>query len=125
MTHLWESGHDYYCNEGNFYSNDCGAHYKRLSEFLEAEGEADLDYNLVFRWDWVEGEDCGAQGFNGDVNYRNGLLKVFFMGQRKGLFRFATVEVCRADEGAVKEYLEPRFKHMMELWSPLSGLVSL
>lgn len=119
MNHLWEAKHSYYCNEGNYYTNDreLGPHYKRWADFLDEWGDADLDYNLVFRWDWQEDEDAP---FNGDVNYRNGILKVFIMGQRKGLYNWTTTEVCRADEPAVREWLQPRLDHLIKLWSPLT-----
>jgi hypothetical protein len=121
--HLWEVKHTYYCNEGNYYARESvGAHYKSLASFLVEEGDADIDYNLVFRWDWVEGEDHDLPPYNGDVNYRSGVLKVFFMGQRKGLYRYATVEVCRADEEGVIAYLSPRMGHLLQLWSPISGV---
>jgi hypothetical protein len=123
MTHLWEVDHDYYCNLGNYYSHGCGAEYKSISAFIEAEGGCDLVYNLVFRWDWREGEDWGLGEYAGDDNYRNGRLEVFFMSQRKGAYRFATVEVCRADEAAVRAYLTPRLQHLRGLWEPLSSEV--
>jgi len=121
--HLWEVNHPYYCNESNFYApgNDQPTQrYKRWSEFLVGEGEADLDMNLVFRWDWQEGEDYGAGEYNGDDNYRNGKLLIFFMGQRKGLYRWAEIEVCRADEPSVLGYLRPRWEYMRKLWEPLA-----
>jgi hypothetical protein len=118
--HLWEVYHAYYCNLGNYYSNDCGGHFKSFASFIEAEGDADLDMNLVFRWDWREGEDWGAGPYTGDNNYRNGRLEVFFLGQRKGVYRYATVEVCRADEANVRAYLAPRLAHLMGLWAPLT-----
>ena len=114
--HLWEVKHSYYCNEGNYYSSDCGGYYKSFAEFLAEFGDSDMDYNLLFRWDWSE-EDIQ---FNGDPNYRNGKLKVFWMGQHKGLYRFDIVEVCRADEPAVIEFLKPRFAYLMELWAPMT-----
>lgn len=120
---LWEADHSYYCSESNYYApgNDQPfQHHKSWAEFIDAEGDADLDMNLVFRWDWREGEDWGAGEFTGDVNYRNGRLLIYFMGQRKGLYRWAEVEVCRADEPAVRAYLEPRLKHLMALWAPLT-----
>lgn len=53
MTHLWEVDHAYYCNEGNFYSNDTVAAFASWPEFVEAgETESDPDLNLLFRWDW-------------------------------------------------------------------------
>lgn len=123
MAHLWEVDHSYYCNEGNFYArpdSGLGPRYKSFAEFLEEWDSADLDMNLVFRWDWHEGEDWGASEYNGDPNYRNGLFKVFMMGQRKGLYNWLVVEVCRADEPAVIEYLRPRLAHLFSLWAPLS-----
>ncbi|WGM47702.1 hypothetical protein KOAAANKH_02584 [Brevundimonas sp. NIBR10] len=116
---LWEADHAYYCNEGNYCLQGCGAEYKRWSDYHAAEGDADMDYNLLFRWDWVEGTDEGAEEFNGDVNYRNGILKLFYMGQRKGIYRFATVQVCRADEPEIRAWLLPRMQYLMDLWSPL------
>lgn len=121
---LWEVDHPYYCNHGNFYApgNDQPTqHYKSLGAFLYENADADLDLNLVFRWDWKEGEDEDgkAVAFNGDENYRNGLLSIYFMGQRKGLYRWVTVEVCRADEPAVIGYLQPRLDYLMRLWAPL------
>lgn len=119
QKHLWEVDHSYYCNEGNYFSNhDVGGHYKTFAEFLSEFKDSDFDYNLLFRWDWVEGEDHDLPVYNGDDYYRNGMLKVFWIGQRKGLYRYDTVAVCRADEPAVIEFLKPRWKHMQELWAP-------
>src|SRR4051812_18834833 len=98
MTHLWEADHAYYCSESNYYApgNDQPyTAYKTWQAFAEAEAGSDLDYNLVFRWDWREGDDWGAGVYTGDDYYRNGKLLIFFMGQRKGLFRWAEVQVCR------------------------------
>ena len=120
--HLWEVDHAYYCNEGNYYNNDCGAEYKSFADFLEEEGDSDMDYNLLFRWDWVERDaETDEPSFNGDVYYRSGRLKLFWMGQRKGLYRYSIIEVCRADEPAVIEFLKPRMEHLFKLWAPLKG----
>jgi hypothetical protein len=123
MGHLWEVDHPYYCNEGNFYApgNDqpCDSH-KSWADFLADYNYADFDLNLVFRFDWVEGEDHDLPAYNGDPYYRNGHLKIFWMGQRKGLYRWSTVEVCRADEEAVLAFLKPRWEHLKKLWEPVS-----
>lgn len=122
--HLWEVNHDYYCADSNYYAPgnaQPGQHFKSIADFLKEEADADLDYNLLFRWDWQElHEETGEPNYNGDPYYRNGKLFLFFMGQRKGLYRWATVDVCRADEPAVIEYLKPRLEHLRKLWSPLS-----
>ena len=124
--HLWEARHPYYCNEGNYYAREsCEAYYKTWASFVESEGDDDMDLNLVFRFDWDENDGEGDPTFNGDVYYRNGKLKLFYMGQRKGLYRWAIVEVCRADEPAVIEFLRPRWEHMQTLWAPLSSNTEL
>jgi hypothetical protein len=80
-----------------------------------------MDYNLVFRWDWLEEDPwTGEPNYTGDDHYRNGRLLVFFMGQRHGLFRSVEVDVCRADEPAVIDYLTPRLLHLKGLWMPLT-----
>lgn len=121
--HLWEVKHAYYCNEGNYFAREStGQEYKSFTDFMEDEADSDMDLNLLFRWDWSEESDeDGTSTFTGDVNYRNGLLKLFWMGQRKGLYRHSIVEVCRADEPAVIEFLRPRFQHLMALWLPMEA----
>ena len=117
---LWEVKHAYYCNEGNYFNNDCGSEFKSFADFLAEMGDADFDYNLLFRWDWAEEDETGEPNFNGDENYRNGKLKLFWMHQRKGRYVYHIVEVCRADEAAVIAYLKPRFEHLKKLWEPLT-----
>lgn len=124
--HLWEAKHPYYCNEGNFYSREsCEAYYKTWASFVESAADEDLDLNLIFRFDWNENDGSEDPTFNGDVYYRNGKLKLFYMGQRNGLYRWAIVEVCRADEPAVIEFLRPRWEHMQTLWAPLGSNTEL
>lgn len=118
-THLWDAKHSYYCTEGQFFSTQ--AHYPTIfefgswAEFFQEMGQADDDLNLLFRWDWQEGAD-----FTGDVNYRNGRLKLFYMVQRKGYHTCSIVEVCRADEPAVRAYLEQKVAFLKSLWEPLT-----
>lgn len=120
--HLWEVNHPYYCNEGNYFASgtdQVGDYFKSWSEFFTNYHDADFDMNLVFRWDWREGEDWDLQPFNGDINYRNGRLLVFWMGQRKGLYRWTEIEICRADEPAVRAWLQERWDYLAKLWAPL------
>ncbi|KOR22969.1 hypothetical protein [Burkholderia cenocepacia] len=122
--HLWEVKHPYYCTEGQFFANQREHQtvweFKSWAEFIAEMGDADMDYNMLFRWDWHEGGDHELPEFNGDVYYRNGKLLLFFMVQRKGFHSCSIVDVCRADEPAVIEYLKPRLAHLMQLWAPLN-----
>lgn len=124
-THLWEVSHSYYCTEGQYFSTQerCQTVWPFLSwaDFIAEMGDADMDYNMLFRWDWDEDDDDGNPTFNGDPYYRNGKLKLFFMVQRKGFHSCSIVDVCRADEPAVIEYLKPRLAHLLSLWAPLAA----
>lgn len=123
--HLWEVKHPYDCTEGQYTSSQHNFktifEYESFSDFLEEWGNADLDYNLVFRWDWEEATDEDEEPipFSGDVHEKNGTLKIFFMMQRKGYHSCSLVKVCRADEPAVIEFLTPRMEVLRRLWAPL------
>ena len=124
--HLWETDHPYYCSEGNFYHRGCWSEYRSWADFMAEEGDADPDLNLVFRWDWHgpmddETWEYGPPG--DDPYYRDCKLKLFYMGQRKAASRSVTVDVCAADEEAVRAWLQPRWELMRKLWAPLSGEV--
>ena len=114
--HLWEVEHPYYAAEGNYALKDCHETYESWASFAEAEGDADLDYNLVYRWDWDAADESDPEDAD--------TLKIYFMGQRKALCRSVDVGVTKADEEAVRAYLMPRWKRLQELWAPLSGGLS-
>lgn len=124
--HLWEIDHPYYCSESNFFAphGEAYMHYDRWQDFYAAEHDSDLDMNLVFRFDWKppweDGDPEKPIVWQGDENYRDCQLQLFIMGQRKGLFRCVEIDVCRADESKVIEYLRPRWEHVRKLWEPLS-----
>jgi len=124
--HLWECNHDYYCSQSNFFApgnQQPFTSYRSLAEFLDEEADADMDWNLLFRWDWREEDpETSKCNYSGDDYYRNGRLLLFFMGQRKGLYRWVEVQVCRADEAEVIKYLMPRWAHLQKLWAPLLAL---
>lgn len=127
VMHLWDVAHPYYCNEGNYFARggECSCHYQRWQDFVAEQGDDDLDMNLVFRFDWDAPRKYGDPNepiaWQGDENYRDSILKLFFIGQRKGLYRWVTIDVCRADEPAVREWLTERWQHMRTLWEPLSA----
>ena len=126
--HLWECKHRYYCEEGQYFTSQSNRQtiypYETWADFLAEMGTADDDFNMLFRWDWVEPDedDDGFElpPFSGDVSERNGELKLFFMIQQKGYHITSIVKVCRADEEAVIEYLKPKLEHLKSLWEPLA-----
>jgi len=123
MPHLWEAEHDYYCSDHNSFSNDTTDRWDSWAHFLEEYGEADPDYNLLFRWDWLIEERRDEAGVTlPGVDHK---LYIFWMGQRHGLFHCSIVSVTESDEPAVIEYLRPRWDYLRALWVPLSGEVDV
>ena len=114
--HLWEVERPYYCEVPDTSENRFpNVRYRSFSDFMKMNGDSDFDYNFLVRWDWEEGEEGKESGmsvygdkFNGDINYRNGVLKLFYILQRKGEFRCDLIDVCRADEADIIKFLKPR-----------------
>ncbi len=109
--HLWDAHHEYYCQTGNYYNNDSHIHYETWASFFAEQGKLDMDYNLVFRWDWDKPDpDDGVMGN----------LTVFWVGQRKAHLRSTSVAVHPDEEPLVRAFLQPRLDHLLSLWAPLS-----
>ena len=110
--HLWEVDHPYYCSLSNYFDNNCGDGFESWGDFIAKYRNADFDMNLLFRWDWLDSTDPD-QELEGDE------LRLFWMGQRKGLYRFTVVQIERGDEPLVIEWLHERRRHLLKLWEPL------
>ena len=118
MKHLWETDHAYYCSESNYYAagnQQPHDHHESWEDFIAEYGNADFDMNLVFRWDWNNKDDEDEPLPEG-----KGLLKIFWMGQRKGLYRWTTIDVNQTDEDAVRDFLLLRWQHLKALWEGIS-----
>ena len=111
--HLWEIKHAYYCSEDNYFSNECHSTYSSWISFMKEFGDADLDYNLLFRWDWKDADDP-------DNELNQDELRLFFMGQRKGKYFSSTIRLFKDDEPDVRKFLKSRMMHLWSLWEPLS-----
>lgn len=111
--------HPYYCSQVNYYSNEAGRSWETWGEFYDEFGDADIDYNMVFRWDvrvYIADDEPPADKLG---KYR---MEVFIMHQRKGLFAPHFIEVVTdADVESIVEYLSKHWAQMIDLWQPLSN----
>lgn len=98
--------HSYYASTCNFYSNDATGYHDTMTDFLTEFEDADIDYNLVYRWDasWNEDQGCVS-------------VDVFIIAQRKGIYMPQVIESC-TDEEAVRfvEYLKAHKAYGEKLW---------
>lgn len=78
----------------------------------------DMDLNLLYRWDWKDGEGEDENG----VEIGQSTLELFFMAQRKARPFSVTIDsVTDADEPEIRAWLWTRWCHMLRLWAPISG----
>ena len=100
--------HDYYCSENNYYSTEPGDTWEDFQSFFDEYSNADVDMNLIFRWDILKKEDS-------DGLY----MQVFVMHQRKGIFAPHYIEnVSESDFENIKALLRPHFDKLLSIWKP-------
>ena len=111
--------HPYYASDSNFYSNEASREFDTMTEFLEEFKEADVDMNLVYRWDvYVQEEDDKEQ----DPGLGKYYAQVTIIHQRKGIY--SPYQIKNINEEEVKqfiEYLKPHWDKLKEIWLPLSS----
>lgn len=114
MKHLWEVNHPYRCNLGNYFCTPGETETKYESwDAFEADAKyEDLDMNLIFRFDWELAND--------DTGLDHEELRLFYMGQRKGVYRHVIIKIDRKDEPKVKKFLKKRWQHLKKLWTPFN-----
>lgn len=127
---LQATNHKYYCSETNYYvGNRNGENYGRCEydtwkEFYEnwipwskSDGndpEIDWDYNLLFRFDINQKED--DEGNKLDDYF----LNLFFILQRKGIFRPVIVHsIKKEDMPYIEKTLKSAWGYVSDLWKEL------
>jgi hypothetical protein len=101
--------HDYYCSDSNYYSNDAGKKWDNFHDFYDEYKDADIDMNLIFRWD-IKKRDDGML-----------YMEVFIINQRKGIFAPHFIEnVGENDFENIKSLLQPHLDKLSKIWLPFT-----
>lgn len=89
---------------------------------------ADIDMNLIYRWDAKDGTGCYSEDEDENVQTKqNGIpigkfeLDLFYVRQRKGYTTSITIMCDKQDQAEIKAWLWPKFVHLLRLWAPISG----
>ena len=102
--------HDYYTSESNYYSNEAAQHYTTWADFYEEFHDADVDMNLVFRWDIYQRE----------VSKRY-WMQIVIIAQRKGIYMPILIDyVDETDVPQIIEYLKPHIEKIKNIWKPFN-----
>jgi predicted glutamine amidotransferase len=113
------TNHPYYCNLGNYYvtlaDNGGLIEYESWTEFIQEWGNADIDYNLLFRFDIVDACDEDDK-VTGEKD-----LQLFYIMQRKGDFVPVIVHDIKIEDRAeIVMYLKSHWEYMKSMWSELN-----
>lgn len=122
---LKETNHSYYCSDSNYYVNGLNnwgrCDYETWGEFKEEwffdGNDIDDDYNHLFRFDIEKREDDYGNKIENECD-----LKLYFILQRKGIFR--PVWIKRIGEKDIKEievFLEDRWEYIKGQWIEFSS----
>lgn len=107
--HLWEPDHPYYGPETGLQT------HKSWADFAATYADADVDMNLVWRWDWCTADD------EGQPKAEPYTLRIYMAHQRKARFATHEVTVMRSDEPAVYAFLEKHRQTIQALWAPFTA----
>lgn len=117
MLKLQKTNHSYYCSESNYYvggqDNYGRSDYDSWKAFKDdwlLDGEIDDDYNHLFRFDILESE----------ANPGNHSLHLFFILQRKGIFRPVFIgRITLEDMPEIESFLLGRWAYMKHQWEEI------
>jgi hypothetical protein len=103
--------HPYYASGSNYYSNDAAGHYNTWADFYEEFHDADVDMNLVFRWDIRKSEEKSKPYY----------MQVIIIAQRKGIYMPIHIDsVGEQDVPQIEQFMKPHFEKLLSIWQPLS-----
>lgn len=110
--------HPYYCSDNNYYERPTDDRvYETATDFLEEFEDADIDMNLIFRWD-IHTHD--VDGFPIDTPW----AEVFIIHQRKGLFAPCMINSIAEDEiNRFITLLKQHWTRLVKMWEPVSSLL--
>lgn len=103
--------HPYYASDSNYYSNEAGETWQTMTDFLTEYEDADVDMNLVYRWDIIKKDNTNPKEY---------YVEVFIIKQRKGIYSPNYIENINEEEAIrFKKYLRKHWQTMQKLWEPI------
>ena len=127
LSRLWDAKHPYYASDGCYWwSGSSGTQFphsehESWADFLAEMDDADLDYNLLYRWDWQVPDPAWAEP---GEEPESETLDLFYMQQRKAAPWSHRIKVTRDQEPAIREWLTIRAEHLRKVWEPLLSVAA-
>ena len=93
----------------NFHSRKAGLVYQTFDDFYDDFSTADINWNLIFRWD-VKRRETGSC-----------FCELHMLQQRKGAYTPILIEELREkDEIELLDFLQAHWDYLQDIWAPLS-----
>ena len=109
--------HPYYCDAENYYCSDCATEWRNMTEFLDEYEDANLQLNLIFRFD----VDADYYDNRDEKSKQEYYARVFIMHQRKGIFVPHLIRSVSEEEAQrFEKFLKRSWEEMKKIWKPLS-----
>jgi len=107
--------HQYYCSDSNYYSNEVSEYYETVTDFLDSFENANIDMNLIFRW------DIKLEESENDEEENNYYVEIFIIQQRKGIFKPIYIKSITEKEAERLEILLAKhFEVIKNIWKPFN-----
>lgn len=102
--------HPYYCSTSNYHSNTANKEWETATDFLNDYENADIDMNLIFRFDVRQDDESGL--YNAEV---------FVIHQRQGLFAPHYIKSITEDEAErFAQLLTNHWNVLHKVWAPIA-----
>lgn len=108
--------HPYYCSDSNYFSGEANQEYETMTEFLAEYSDADIDMNLIFRWDIKPVDEELSKITSRYYAY------VFIIKQRKGIFSPIWIKSINEEEAILfEELVKKHWEKLRQIWEPISN----
>ena len=107
--------HPYYASNSNYFSGEAGGTWETMTEFLDDMEDADIDMNLIYRWDIRPRGETGAE--TGRYS-----AEVFIIRQRKGIYSPQVIKhINEAEAERFKALAQKHWETIKAIWAPFSN----
>ena len=109
---LAQTEHGYHCSLSNGFTGNDPESFETWEDFCADWADASDHLNLLFRFDINQKVDENDEDIIGDYQ-----LDLFFVLQRKGIFKPVLVEhITEADLPEINEYLASKWDYLSDMW---------
>lgn len=106
--------HDYYASDNNYFDRETVGKYNTWADFYEQFHDADIDMNLIYRWDIYKRPESNRY-----------YMQINIIAQRKGFFMPVHIDYLdEKDVETIIPFMQKHWNKLQSIWQPISKIVS-